>query len=49
LKIVSTASRAWVEVLRISRNPIKRGRTLVGVGGILILNVGLLEGVKVRM
>ena len=26
--MVSMASRAWVEVLRISRNPIKRGRTL---------------------
>jgi hypothetical protein len=42
--MVSTASRAWVEVLRISRNPIKRGRTLAGVGGeCLILDFGPLR------
>jgi hypothetical protein len=30
--MVSTASRAWVEVFRISRNPIKRGRTFADLG-----------------
>jgi len=29
--MVSTASRAWVEVFFITRNPIKRGRTFAGL------------------
>ena len=30
--MVSTASRAWVEVFFITRNPIKRGRTMADLG-----------------
>ena len=42
--MASMASRAWVEVFFITRNPIKRGRTMAGVP-----RAGQVEGGRIKM